>query len=85
MKKILALMMAFWLTAALPAAADISPQATATPLPGYTLRQTDELLTVFATRSVKANIAGRIAWDTPDVYVLEVQGEWCCVVGRKAL
>ena len=79
MKKILALMMAFMLTAALPAVADVSPEATATPLPGYTLRQTDELLTVFATRSVKANIAGRIAWDTPDVYVLEVQGEWCCV------
>lgn len=79
MKKILALLTALMLTAALPAAADISPQATATPLPGYSLRQTDETLTVFATRSVKANIAGRIQWDTPDVYVLEVQGDWCYV------
>ena len=79
MKKILALMMAFWLTASFPAAADMRPLSTPEPLTGYTLRQTDELLTVFATRSVKANIAGRIAWDTPDVYVLEVQGEWCCV------
>ena len=79
MKKILALLTALMLTAALPAAADISPQATATPLPGYSLRQTDETLTVFATRSLKANIAGRIHWDTPDVHVLEVQGDWCYV------
>ena len=79
MKKILALLTALMLTAALPAAADISPQATATPLPGYSLRQTDETLTVFATRSLKANIAGRIQWDTPDVHVLEVQGDWCYV------
>ena len=79
MKKILALMMAFWLTASFPAAADVSPEATTTPLPGYSLRRTDETLTVFATRSVKANIAGRIQWDTQDVYVLKVQGEWCYI------
>ena len=79
MKKILALLLVLGMTAALPAGADIGPGVSATPLPGYTLRYTEETLSVFAARSVKANLAGRIAWDTPEVYVLEVDGDWCYI------
>lgn len=79
MKKILALLMMITLMAALPAGAELLPGMPPAPLPGYTLRQTGETLTVFAARSIKANIAGRIQPGTPDVYVLEVQGDWCFI------
>ena len=79
MRKILALLMIWVLMATLPAGAELLPVMTPAPLPGYTLRPTDETLTIFAARSIKANIAGRIQPGTPDVYVLEVQGDWCYI------
>lgn len=79
MKKLLALLTALCLLAAsLPALADASPLATPTPLPGYTLRPSEEDIWVFATRSSKANIVGYITEENrADVYALEVQGDWC--------
>ncbi len=81
MKKILALLTVLCLmTSALPAMADATPLATLAPLPGYTLRPSDEDVWVFATRSTKANIVGYLSADVQgDVYVLEVQGEWCYI------
>lgn len=62
-----------------PVAAESLPFATIAPLSGYTLRRTDGEMIVFAAKSLKANIAGTITWDTPDIHVLDVQGEWCCI------
>lgn len=53
---------------------------TATPIAGYSLRQAAAEIRVFATPSMKANIAGYIIpGETTEVHVLEVKGEWCFV------
>lgn len=53
---------------------------TATPLPGYTLRPSDEERLVFAAMSLKANLAGTLLpGAAQEVEVLQVSGEWCYI------
>lgn len=62
----------------LPASAETYP--TATPLPGYTLRDSADEVRVFATMSTKANIVGYIIpGGSQEVNVLSVSGDWCYV------
>lgn len=61
------------------ASADTVP-ASATPLPGYTLRPSAEEIRVFAAMNLKANIVGYIIpGGQQDVWVLSVSGDWCYV------
>lgn len=73
----LALVMSLLCTAP-PATAE--PHTTPTPLPGYTLRAAPDEIRVYAIPSTKANIVGYIIpGGSQDVYVLEVNGNWCYI------
>lgn len=62
------------------ALADSTSFATSAPLPGYTLRPLQAEQIVFATMSVKGNIAGYLQPGTAQtVDVLQVSGEWCFI------
>ena len=78
MKHLIALLAAFCMACfSFFSLAESGPFATPTPVPGYTLKATDEELIVFATKSTKANIAGIITQDTAaDVRLLAIEGEW---------
>lgn len=79
MRKFFALLMALCLIfCSLPAFGEAFP--TATPLPGYTLRDSADEVRVFATKSMKANIVGYIIpGSQQEVHVLEVSGDWCYI------
>lgn len=80
MKRILALAAALCLVFSLSAAADFAPAATATPLPGYTLRASADEVKVFAAKSMKANIVGYLLPDgQQEVHVLQTDGDWCYI------
>lgn len=62
----------------LPATAESPP--TPTPLPGHTLRPTEEEVRVFANPNMKANIVGYLLPDGgQEVNVLSVTGDWCYI------
>lgn len=62
----------------IPVMAEAPPAPT--PLPGYTLRASPDEILVFATRSLKGNLAGTITPDgAQDVQVLGVTGDWCYI------
>lgn len=51
-----------------------------TPISGYTLRESENDVIVFATRSLKANIAGYLKHEeSHHVQVLSVDGDWCYI------
>lgn len=79
MRKLAALLAALvFLLCTLPAHGDFD--STLTPLPGYTLRPSFEEVRVYATRSMKANIAGYlIPGGSQEIQVLEVSGDWCFI------
>lgn len=79
MRKFLALLTALSLPLTIPpATAESLP--TATPLPGYTLRDSPEEILVYATRSLKGNLVGTITPDnSADVQVLALNGDWCYI------
>lgn len=63
-----------------PAAMADPVYATPEPLPGYTLQASDEPRLVYATKSIKANIAGFIQpGEEQNVQVLEISSDWCFI------
>lgn len=62
----------------LPATAEPPPDLT--PLPGYTLKPSDEEILVYTARNLKAGLAGTIKPGAEQtVQVLSLQGDWCYV------
>lgn len=77
---------AAWLSALLlffsvhGAHAEKTVYATASPLPGYTLRPADEARLVFATMSLKGNLVGTLLPGADQqAEVLQVSGDWCYI------
>lgn len=65
---------------ALGAWAEDTAYPTATPLPGYTLRPSDEERLVFTAMSLKANLAGTLRPGADQqADVLQVSGDWCYI------
>lgn len=84
MRKLAVLLAALiFLLCTLPALAEFP--STLTPLSGYTLRPSAEEVRVYATRSMKANIAGYIIpGGSQEVQVLDVSGDWCYIAFTSA-
>lgn len=78
MHRILPLILALVLLPCIAGASESYP--TPTPLPGYTLRPSNEEVRVYGSMSTKANIVGYIIpGGSQTVHVLSVQGDWCYV------
>ena len=81
MKRCLSLLLVLCLLgASLTAFADFAPAPTPTPLPGYTLKATEDTLRVLATANAKGNIVGYVDPNGQQyIHVLRIQGEWCYI------